>query len=527
MRGGKLFGLRLLIFKQIDVLLLGGHVHDARAQAQRPVGGDGRDGRLDVAHFAQLHGVANAHRARRDLFFLYLRMRRCGGCVLGGIELAAQRGAGVVGAVVVRVRFLHLAQLVQLAHHLVRRPACIADDALGVAARLLIRLFQAHGQLRLHALGLAAVILRGAQLTGSLGAVALHELAHLLELFDGGLHARALGAHAAAGVADDLLRQTQPLGDGECVGFSGDADQQVVRWAQGVHVELARGVHDAGLRRGVDLELGIVRRGGDERAASARVLDDGDGQRRALGRVCARAELVKEQQRALVARLQHTHGVGHVRRECRQRLLDALLVADVGHDLVEHGHGAAVGTRDVQAALRHCREQTDGLECDGLAAGIWAGDDERVKFAAERHVDRHGGILRQQRMARAVQRELLVRERGRDGIELVGKLCLGKDEVEAHEHVKVARDVLAVRRALRRELGKDALNLGLFARTQLAQLVVRLHGGHRLDEQRRAGGRHIVHKPGHGALVLGLDRHDVALGARGDDRLLQRLGIAR
>ena len=68
-------------------------------------------------------------------------------------------------------------------------------------------------------------------------------------------------------------------------------------------------------------------------------------------------------------------------------------------------------------------------------------------------------------MARAVQRELLVRERGRDGIELVGKLRLGENEVEAHEHVKVARDVLAVRRALRRELGKDALDLGLFART--------------------------------------------------------------
>ena len=270
-----------------------------------------------------------------------------------------------------------------------------------------------------------------------------------------------------------------------------------------------------------------MRRGGDERAASARVLDDGDGQRRALGRVCARAELVKEQQRALVARLQHTHGVGHVRRERGQRLLDALLVADVGHDLVEHGHGAAVGTRDVQAALRHCREQADGLERDGLAAGIRAGDDERVKFAAERHVDRHGGVLRQERMARAVQRELLIRERGRDCIELVGKLCLGKDEVEAHEHVKVARNVLAVRRALGRELGKDALDLGLFARVQLPQLVVRLHGGHRLDEQRRAGGRHIVHEPGHGALVLGLDRHDVALGARGDDRFLQRLGIAR
>ena len=270
-----------------------------------------------------------------------------------------------------------------------------------------------------------------------------------------------------------------------------------------------------------------MRRGGDERAALARVLDDGDGQRRALGRVRAGAELVEQQQRPVVALLEHAHGVRHVRRERGQRLLDALLIADVGHDLVEHRHGAAVGTRDVQAALRHGREQTDGLERDGLAAGVRAGDDERVKFAAERNIDRHSGVLRQQRMARAAQLQVLVRQLRRDRVELVGELCLGKNEVEAHEHVKVARDVLPVRGALGRELGEDALDLRLFTCAQLPQLVVCLHGGHRLDEQRRAGGRHVVHEAGHGALVLRLDRHHVALGAHGDDRLLQRLGIAR
>ena len=36
-----------------------------------------------------------------------------------------------------------------------------------------------------------------------------------------------------------VLRQAQPLGDGKGVGLAGDADEQVVRRAQGVHVELA------------------------------------------------------------------------------------------------------------------------------------------------------------------------------------------------------------------------------------------------------------------------------------------------
>lgn len=45
-RGGKLLRLGLLVFEQVHVLFLGRHVHDARAQGQHPLGGDGRDGCL-------------------------------------------------------------------------------------------------------------------------------------------------------------------------------------------------------------------------------------------------------------------------------------------------------------------------------------------------------------------------------------------------------------------------------------------------------------------------------------------------
>ena len=102
----------------------------------------------------------------------------------------------------------------------------------------------------------------------------------------------------------------------------------------------------------------------------------------------------------------------------------------------------------MQTALRHRGEQADGLERNGLAAGVRAGDDERVKFAAERNVDRHGDVLRQERVARAAQLQLLIRQFRRDRVELVGKLGFGENEIQAHEHVKVARDVLPVRGAL-------------------------------------------------------------------------------
>ena len=52
---------------------------------------------------------------------------------------------------------------------------------------------------------------------------------------------------------------------------------------------------------GVELELGVVRRGGDAGAALAAELDDGDGQRRALCRVGAGAELVEEDETVAVA----------------------------------------------------------------------------------------------------------------------------------------------------------------------------------------------------------------------------------
>ena len=257
------------------------------------------------------------------------------------------------------------------------------------------------------------------------------------------------------------------------------------------------------------------------------MLDDGDGERRALGRVGAGAELIEEDERAVVALIEDADDIRHVRGEGGEALLDALLIADVCHDLLEHGQARAVRCRNVQAALRHHGEQADRLERDGFAAGIRAGDDEGVKVAAERDVDRDDDVLGDQRMAGAPERDAALREHGGGAVEPVGQLRLGEDEVEPDEHVEIEGDVLAVRGAVGGELHEDALDLGLLLRAQFAQLVVRLDGGHRLDEERGAGAGHVVHEAGDAALVLGLDGNDIALGAHGDNRLLQRLGVAR
>ena len=73
----------------------------------------------------------------------------------------------------------------------------------------------------------------------------------------------------------------------------------------------------------------------------------------------------------------------HVGAEGGERLLDALLVADVGVDGGEDGQAAALVGGDGQAGLGHQAEQADGLEGDGLAAGVGPGDEQDgVRFAA-------------------------------------------------------------------------------------------------------------------------------------------------
>ena len=84
----------------------------------------------------------------------------------------------------------------------------------------------------------------------------------------------------------------------------------------------------------------------------------------------------------------------HVRRERRERLLEALLVADVGKHVVEDRELRAFARRHVQAALGHQGEQADRLQGHRLAAGVGPGHDQDPKSDSEIEVDRHHGSLR-------------------------------------------------------------------------------------------------------------------------------------
>ena len=214
-------------------------------------------------------------------------------------------------------------------------------------------------------------------------------------------------------------------------------------------------------------------------------------------------------------------------REGRQALLDALLVADVRQHPLINGHGAPVRRRDVEAALGHQRQQAQGLEGHGLAAGVGTGDDQGVKGVPQLDVDGHRRLGVQQGVAGLAQMDGPVPADLRPhGVHLVAQLAPGEDQVQVDQGVVVPLDVLPVGGSLGGELRQDAVDLLLLLGLQLNILVVGLDHPHRLHEQRGSGGGDVVDQSRQVALVLRLHRYHEAAVPLGDDGLLQNFPIA-
>src|SRR5688572_25881730 len=101
----------------------------------------------------------------------------------------------------------------------------------------------------------------------------------------------------------------------------------------------------------------------DQSRASAfeQVTHDRTRQRRALLRIGACSQLIKDDQRATIYVLEDSNNVRNMTTKCAERLLNGLLITDISIDIVETGQCRAALSGDVQSALCHERQQANSF----------------------------------------------------------------------------------------------------------------------------------------------------------------------
>ena len=99
-----------------------------------------------------------------------------------------------------------------------------------------------------------------------------------------------------------------------------------------------------------------MRRDNGAASSAIKLVEDCTTEGGPIGGVGTSPQLVEQDQRARSCLGQNLPDSSHVRRECRERLLQALLVANVGQDVIEDRKLRAVAGRHVQARLRHDRQ---------------------------------------------------------------------------------------------------------------------------------------------------------------------------
>ena len=332
----------------------------------------------------------------------------------------------------------------------------------------------------------------------------------------------------SAGVIEDLLGHVHAARDLEPRGGSRDPDQQPVGRPERRFVELHGRVEDVGLLRGPHLERIVV--GGCDRRGpgAAEVVHDRDGQRRPLVRIGPGPDLVDEKQRGWSDARGHFGDVAHVRGEGRQVGRDRLLVPDVGQDLAEDRQ-LRCARRNVQAHLGHQRGKPDGLERDGLPAGVGPADDHGLVRAVHLERDRNHRSTRvpqgrfEQDVARLAEDDAPApRSHARPrAVEVGGQARLGGREVQLGDCRDGGADLRLPAPQGVAQLEQDAADLHLLRLAQAHQVVILFDDRERFDVGRLAARGEAVHDPRYLLARVRAHRDDEAAASDRHDLLLE------
>jgi hypothetical protein len=169
-------------------------------------------------------------------------------------------------------------------------------------------------------------------------------------------HRRCASLAAAdilAGTAEQVARQLQTPGNFQGIAHAELADVQPIRRPQSFDVELHGSVFGAIVAEGVSLQIAEMRGHDGATADLVQLIEYSSSQRGSFGRIGAGAQLVKQDQALRVCEPKYRCDPRHMRAERAQRLLEALLVADVCQNLVENRHDTPFGGRNVHTRLGH------------------------------------------------------------------------------------------------------------------------------------------------------------------------------
>ncbi|MNJ36859.1 hypothetical protein D3C77_316640 [compost metagenome] len=149
--------------------------------------------------------------------------------------------------------------------------------------------------------------------------------------------------------------------------------------------------------------------------------------------------------------------------KCTKTLLDALLIADIGINCIEHAKLASILHRDEQPRHRHQAQQPDRLQGYRLATSIRAGNDDRCVVIAKLYINRNHLIGRNKRMTSFLQlQEPAVIHARQRRLHLSRQSGLSKYEVQLGQHVAVIAEKLGLLSHKRGQLLQDHFNFPFF-----------------------------------------------------------------
>ncbi len=256
-----------------------------------------------------------------------------------------------------------------------------------------------------------------------------------------------------------------------------------------------------------------MRGGKRQRASSREFLQDRAAQRGTFHRIGTRAEFVHEHQGSRSSESQDLREVPQVRAERGEARFDALLVPDVGEDVIEDAELRSVPYRSGNAGLEHCRDQSHRLEQHSLSTRVRTGEEQRALSGFHRQVERHDTLdLREQQRVSAVPDDHCVAGTAhvsRNAVEPLGITGTGIQRIQFGQRVERFGQPLAQRPEFFRELCQDSLHLPGLLSLEVPNPVHELHGGRRLHEERGTARGGVMHDSSNVRACLTTNRDDI------------------